>query len=114
MLSQLPAILAIGALAGFFAGLLGVGGGVIMVPALVMLFDSAVLSTAFNFQLALGTSMAAILFTSVSSLRAHHRHGAVDWSLVRGFTPGILVGTGLGTLLARVLPAHALAVFFAL
>ncbi len=112
MLNDILPLLAIGAVAGVFAGLLGVGGGVLLVPALVMLFERATLSPSFNFQLALGTSMATILFTSVSSFGAHHRHGAVLWPVVRQLTPGILVGTGLGTLLARYLSVHALAVFF--
>lgn len=107
------AYLVIGAGAGFFAGLLGVGGGLIMVPALVMLFQQIGLPREVVFQLALGTSMATILFTSVSSLRAHHRHGAVIWPVVRSISPGILLGTVAGTWIARQLSVHALAVFFA-
>lgn len=113
MPAELPTYLAIGAIAGFFAGLLGVGGGVVMVPALVMVMSTAGLPSGYVFQLALGTSMAAILFTSLSSLRSHHRHGAVLWSVVKLFTPGILLGTGLGTLFARHVSTHALALFFA-
>jgi uncharacterized membrane protein YfcA len=108
----IAAYLAIGTGAGFFAGLLGVGGGIIMVPALVMLFEGLGLPRALIFQMALGTSMAAILFTSVSSLRTHHRHAAVIWSVVRDISPGILLGAAVGTLLARHLSVHALAVFF--
>lgn len=111
-MTTVGAYLAIGACAGFFAGLLGVGGGLIMVPALVILFERIGLPRAFVFQIALGTSMASILFTSLSSLRTHHRHNAVIWPVVRAISPGILVGTGVGTFLARHLSVHALAVFF--
>ncbi|MBI2308093.1 MAG: sulfite exporter TauE/SafE family protein [Rhodocyclales bacterium] len=107
------AYLATGIVAGFFAGLLGVGGGVIMVPALAMTLAAAGLPADYLLQVALGTSMATILFTSLSSLRAHHRHGAVLWPVVRDFTPGVLLGTGLGTLLARHVSTQALAIFFA-
>jgi len=110
--TTISAYLAIGAGAGFFAGLLGVGGGLIMVPALVILFEGIGLPRVFVFQIALGTSMATILFTSISSLRTHHRHGAVIWPVVRAIAPGILVGTAAGTWLARHMSVHALAVFF--
>lgn len=62
--------------------------------------------------LALGTSMAAIVFTSISSLRAHHRHGVVRWSIVKTIAPGILVGTFLGAQLASMMPTRPLAIFF--
>jgi len=106
------AYLALGCVAGFFAGLLGVGGGIIVVPVLSLLFALQGLPGDLVLPLALGTSLATILFTSVSSLRAHDRHHAVLWPVVRRFTPGILVGTGLGTLLAARVSAHALSVFF--
>lgn len=112
MIAAIPAYLAIGACAGFFAGLLGVGGGIIMVPALVMIFEDIGLPRALVFQTALGTSMATILFTSVSSLRTHHLYDAVLWPVVRSITPGILLGAGAGTFLARHMSVHALAIFF--
>ena len=61
---------------------------------------------------ALGTAMATVIFTSIASLRAHHRHGAVNWGVLRRMIPGIVVGTGLGTLLARHIPTFPLAVIF--
>ncbi len=69
--------LLLGAVAGFFAGLLGVGGGAIMVPVLALMFAAQGFPEAHLMHLALGTSMATIVFTSISSLRAHHQHGAV-------------------------------------
>ena len=108
------ACLALGAFAGTAAGLLGIGGGLIIVPALTMLFAAqSSFPPAEILHLALGTSMATIMFTSISSLRAHHRHGAVLWPVVLQITPGILVGTALGTLLATRIPARPPAIFFA-
>ncbi len=88
---------AIGAAVGFFAGLLGIGGGAIIVPLLVMLFEAQGLPKAQIMHLAVGTGMASILFTSVSSMRAHAVRGAVRWDLARSLTPGILIGGLLGS-----------------
>lgn len=107
------AYLALGAFAGFMAGLLGVGGGAIMVPVLTSIFLAEGFARSEVVHLALGTSMAAIVFTSISSLRAHHAHGAVLWRVVAGITPGILLGTFLATFIAARVPTTALALFFA-
>ncbi len=104
--------LALGAVAGFFAGLLGVGGGAIMVPVLALMFAAQGFPETHLMHLALGTSMAAIVFTSISSLRAHHAHGAVQWPIVRTIAPGILLGTFLGAQLASLMPTRPLAIFF--
>lgn len=106
--------LALGAVAGFFAGLLGVGGGAIMVPVLALMFAAQGFPDAHLMHLALGTSMAAIVFTSISSLRAHHRHGAVLWPIVRTIAPGILIGTFVGAQFASQVPTRPLAIFFTL
>ncbi|HUV99183.1 MAG TPA: sulfite exporter TauE/SafE family protein [Gallionella sp.] len=106
--------LVLGAVAGFLAGMFGVGGGLILVPVLLFLFDAQHFPTGHVMLLALGTAMAAILFTSLSSLRAHHSHGAVNWRVVRNITPGILIGTGIGASVAASIPTHGLAIFFAL
>lgn len=102
----------LGAVAGFFAGLLGVGGGAIMVPVLALMFAAQHFPAEHLMHLALGTAMAAIVFTSISSLRAHHGHGAVRWPIVRAITPGILLGTFLGAQLASMIPTRPLAIFF--
>ena len=102
-----------GALAGFFAGLLGVGGGVIVVPVLSILFTWQGFPAREVLHLALGTSMATILFTSLSSLRAHHAHQAVLWPVVGRLTPGILAGTLLGAQLAAQISSRSLSIFFA-
>jgi uncharacterized protein len=104
--------LALGAVAGFFAGLLGVGGGAIIVPVLALMFAAQGFPGEHLMHLALGTSMAAIVFTSISSLRAHHQHGAVQWTIVKAITPGILLGTFAGAQLASLIPTRPLAIFF--
>lgn len=104
--------LATGAVAGFLAGLLGVGGGLVIVPVLALVFAAQGFSAAHVMHFALGTSLASILFTSLSSVRAHHAHGAVEWAVVRGIAPGIVTGTLLGTWLAAQLPTPFLKGFF--
>lgn len=106
--------LALGAVAGFFAGLLGVGGGAIMVPVLALMFAAQGMPAEHVMHLALGTSMAAIIFTSLSSLFAHHRHGAVIWPIVKVITPGVVIGTFAGAQLASFMATRPLAIFFAL
>jgi uncharacterized membrane protein YfcA len=104
--------LLLGLVAGFVAGLLGVGGGLIIVPALVWLLEAQ--GFAHNaMQYALGTSLASILFTSISSLRAHHAHGAVEWNTVLRLSPGILFGGFIGAALAARLSSAPLKIFFA-
>ena len=106
------AYIALGLFAGFIAGLLGVGGGLIIVPVLVFIFHAQFFPEQIVMHLALGTSLASIIFTSLSSVRAHHAHGAVNWRVWRQVTPGILVGTFLGSLGAAYLSARFLKVFF--
>ncbi len=102
----------LGAAVGFFAGLLGVGGGGIMVPMLTTIFMAQEFPREQVVHMALGTSMAAIVMTSVSSLRAHHAHGAVRWEVVRAITPGILLGTFGATFIAARVDTVPLALFF--
>ena len=109
------AYIGLGLFTGFSAGMLGIGGGLVMVPTLTMMFTAqAGFPAAEALHMALGTSMATILFTSLSSLRAHHRHEAVLWRVVFQIAPGILFGTLVGTLFASRVPARPLAVFFTL
>ena len=106
------AYLALGLFAGFVAGLLGVGGGLIIVPVLTFIFAAQHFPDQYVIHLALGTSLASIIFTSLSSLRAHHAHGAVNWKIWREVTPGIVSGTLLGSVLAAYLSAYFLKAFF--
>lgn len=102
----------VGALAGVLAGLFGIGGGLVIVPMLVICFPLQGIPYELMMQMALATSMASICFTSVSSFRSHHKRGAVDWEIVKRFTPGILLGSLAGAKLASVLPTAALKVIF--
>ena len=111
-LGELGAYLAIGVAVGFFAGLLGVGGGLIIVSSLALMFTAHGFPAQYIMHMAIGTSLAAIVFGSVSSFRTHHRHGAVDWAVVRGMTPGLLVGVALGAIVARFLPTGFLKYLF--
>src|SRR5688572_5755157 len=106
------AYLGIGLAVGFFAGLLGIGGGAVMVPMLVFVFTAQGLPAEHVMHLALGTSMATIVFTSLSSMRAHHAHGAVDWRIARALAPGLLAGSFGAALLAGWLPTRPLAMLF--
>jgi len=102
----------LGLVAGFIAGLLGVGGGLIIVPVLAFIFAAHHFPEQYVMHLALGTTLASIVFTSLSSVRAHHAHAAVNWKVWREISPGIVIGTLLGTVLAALLSAHFLKVFF--
>lgn len=104
--------LALGAFAGVLAGLLGVGGGLVIVPILTFIFTAQRLPAEHILHLALGTSLASIMFTSVSSLRAHHARGAVDWIVIRRISPGILAGTFFGSWVAAQLSTRFLKGFF--
>ena len=114
MMEWYAAYLTLGAIAGFLAGLFGVGGGLVLVPVLLFLFDAQHFPAEHAMHLALGTSMATILFTSLASMRKHHQHGAVHWRVVRNITPGILLGTALGALIAASISPRGLGIFFAL
>jgi len=104
--------LAIGAAVGFFAGLLGIGGGAIMVPLLVMLLEAQGLPKSQIMHLAVGSGMASILFTSASSMRAHAVRGAVRWDLALALTPGILIGGLLGSNLTVWISTQLFAALF--
>jgi len=108
------AYLLLGLLIGFFAGLLGLGGGVVLVPLLVFLFDLQHFPTDRLVHLALGTSLASIVFTNLSSVRAHHVRGSVRWEIVRDVAPSVVVGTLLGTFFADRLSSRYLAIIFTL
>lgn len=113
MLENLPAYLAIGAVAGVFAGLLGIGGGLVIVPSLYFLLSRDGVATDVAMQVAVGTSLATIVPTSVSSVLAHQRRHAVLWPLVAQLAPGMMAGAALGGVVADWLPSHVLAQVFA-
>ena len=104
--------LGVGAVAGFAAGLFGVGGGLIIVPALVACFATLAVSSDIAMQLAVGTSLAAIVVSALSSVRAHHQMGNIDWSSWRSLAPGIAVGVVFGVATASCLDAEHLKLAF--
>ena len=104
--------LLLGAFAGVVAGLLGVGGGLIIVPVLVLVFKSQAFAEQLIVHLAVGTSLATIVFTSISSVRAHHQHGAVLWLVFAKLTPGIIVGALIGAVIADHMPTAVMRSFF--
>ena len=106
---------ALGLLTGFLAGLLGIGGGMVMVPFLTLMLGDQGVSADLAVKMAIATSMATIIFTSISSVRAHHKKGAVRWELVKGLAPGIVMGSFLASMGAfAALKGSYLALFFAL
>lgn len=107
------AYLGLGAFAGVLAGLMGVGGGMVIVPILTTLLQQQGIDAAQSLHLALGTSMATILVTSISSLYAHHRRQGVLWPLVGRLAPGVIVGALIGTHIAVSLPVRVLTTLFA-
>ncbi len=102
---NLGLFLLLGSVAGLLAGLLGVGGGLIIVPVLLWLFRAEGMAPAVVVHLAVGTSLATIVVTSLSSSVAHHRRGAVRWPLAGWLSPGIVLGAWVGVGLADLLPA---------
>jgi uncharacterized membrane protein YfcA len=104
--------IALGAIVGVAAGLLGIGGGGIIVPSLTTIFLTQGMPQSEVVHMALGTSMATIIVTAFASLRAHHKRNGVLWDVVKMMTPGILLGTFLGTFLASMLSSVYLAIFF--
>ena len=107
-MDSLAVYLALGASAGLLAGLFGVGGGLIIVPVLAWVFAAHGMDAAVIMHLAIGTSLASIWLTSLMSIRAHHRRGAVNWPLVRKLAIGIVIGALAGALIADQLPTPAL------
>lgn len=107
-------LLALGLVSGFLAGLLGIGGGMLMVPWLTWILSQRSVEAGMSVKMAIATSMATIMFTSLSSVRAHHKRGAVRWDLVRGLAPGILLGGLLGGAgIFALLKGRSLALVFA-
>jgi uncharacterized protein len=106
--------LATGLLTGLLSGLLGVGGGLIMVPALGFIFVHLNFPSQFVMHIALGTSLAVIIVTSIASSRAHHSLKNVDWAIVKNIALGIMLGAFLGSLVAAKFNANLLKVLFAI
>ncbi len=100
--------LATGVCAGFLAGLLGIGGGMVIVPALILSFHWQGLPLEISTHLAVGTSLASIVLTAISSIRTHHQKGGVDWSVLQRLAPALMIGALIGAQVAHQLPARIL------
>ena len=103
-----------GAIGGFLAGLLGIGGGMIMVPFMTFILTAKGFPAEYVVKMAVATSLATICFTSLSSVWAHHKRGAVLWPVAKTLAPGILVGSIIGAQIAVALPTRILSLLFAL
>lgn len=112
VLQMVVLLAAIGAFAGVIAGLLGVGGGILLVPAFFYAFQTLGFGGPGLMQMCLATSLATIIVTSVRSVHGHHKKGAVDWDILRGWAPGIILGAVLGMLSVAQLRSSTLQVIF--
>jgi uncharacterized membrane protein YfcA len=113
-LDVIAELLALGVVAGFLAGLLGIGGGMMMVPVLTWQFTQRGVGSGLAVKMAIATSMSTIVFTSLSSVRAHHRLGTVRWPIVRAMAPGIMLGgVAGGAGMFAALKGQGLALLFA-
>lgn len=107
------ALIAAGGFAGLLAGLLGVGGGIVIVPALYHLFTLIEVPDEVKMHLAVGTSLSTIVATSISSMRSHNKRGAVDWALLKSWGPWVALGVAIGTAIAALVSGDALSGVFA-
>lgn len=105
-------LMAVGAFAGLLAGLLGVGGGIVLVPAFFWLFSAMGYGSDQLMQVCLATSLATIIVTSARSVMSHHKKGAVNWDILRGWAPGIMLGAVLGVAVVSRLTTPTLQVIF--
>lgn len=105
-------MLIIGGIAGVVAGLLGVGGGIVLVPAFYYAFTSLGYDGPLMMQICVATSLATIVFTSVRSVHSHNKKGAVDWDILKSWAPGIVIGAMLGVLIAREMKSEELMILF--
>jgi len=106
-------LIATGAIAGLLAGLLGIGGGIVIVPVLYNIFTFLEIEDGLRMHLAVGTSLATIIPTAISSARAHHKRGAIDRNLLIKWSPWICSGAIIGTAIANQLDGRGLALLFA-
>lgn len=111
-LTVILTLLLLGCGSGFLAGLLGIGGGLMLTPFLIMLLPSDLIPHAMVVHVAIATSLAVITFTSLSSIRAHHKRGAVLWPVVLTVAPGILVGSVGGAQIAGALSTFWISIIF--
>ncbi|WP_337996809.1 sulfite exporter TauE/SafE family protein [Oleispirillum naphthae] len=107
------ALLATGAIAGTLAGVLGVGGGIVIVPVLYLLFPLLGIAPEVRMHLAVGTSLATIIPTSIMSARTHNKKGGLDWDLLKSLAPGIVIGVIAGSVFGGRARGSTLTLIFA-
>jgi len=112
-MTYLPYYLLLGSISGLMAGLLGIGGGLIVVPVLLFLFELQNFSSDIAMHMSIGTSPATVTITSVASTLAHHMKGTVEWPLWLTLSPGLIIGSLLGAAIADFLPGDILRIIFA-
>ena len=113
LLALFALLLAIGFIAGILAGMLGVGGGIVLVPGFYYAFSALGHESDALMRICLATSLATIIVTSIRSVLSHHRRGAVDWAILRGWAPGIMIGALLGMAAVSSLRSAQLQMIFA-
>ena len=111
--ATIVSLLVLGACVGFLAGLLGIGGGMIIVPFMAIVLERSGFPTGPTLKIAIGTSLATVMFTALSSVRAHHARGAVRWDVVRTLAPGIVIGSLASAQIVRALDSRLIAAIFA-
>lgn len=104
--------LALGVAAGMLSGLLGVGGGLVIVPVLALVFTQGIVAPNLIMHVAIGTSLASIVVTSIASVYTHNKHEAVLWPVFSMLTPGIIMGALMGSVLAGLIPSYQLELMF--
>mgnify|MGYP000371471633 CR=1 FL=1 len=112
LLPLIALLMVIGAFAGVLGGLLGVGGGIVLVPAFFYAFSALGYDSPQLMQVCLATSLATIIVTSLRSLNSHHKKGAVEWDILRGWGPGIVIGAVIGVMVATQLRSVVLQALF--
>jgi len=115
LISDIAMLMLCGSISGFLAGLLGIGGGMVLVPFMILVFNHLGFSQDVIVHMAIATGMATILFTTTSAIWAHHKHGSIDWKLVAALSPGMVFG-GLvgGSEIFEALKTSWLSLFFAI
>lgn len=114
-ISDIALLMLGGAISGFLSGLLGIGGGMILIPLMILVFNHLGFSQNIVMHMAIATGMASVLFTTTSSILAHHKYGKIDWKLVGALSPGLIIGGLLGgSEIFEAINASWLSLFFAI
>ena len=114
-IADIAMLMLCGSISGFLAGLLGIGGGMILVPFMIVVFNHLGFGQNVIVHMAIATGMATILFTTTSAIWAHHKHNFIDWKLVAALSPGLVIGSWVGcSEFFEAINTYLLSLFFAL